>query len=84
MLPMFLHFKLQRPNRIPINLPIPLIVVYLLLLPFIVLGVLIYLLIPIHHEYLPLIKALPSLLTATVGTEITIVSDDHDIHLTIF
>ena len=85
MIPMILHLK-GRGGRIPINLYIPLIVVYLLLLPFVVIlgvGVILLLLIPATEEktrsYLPLLKALPALFVASGGTEIAVQSSEKEL-----
>lgn len=87
MLPMFLHFKVHSPKKVPINLYIPLLLVYILLFPFIILGVILLPLLMANKKiraYLPLIKALPSLLVASNGTNITVQSEEHDIHIHMF
>ena len=64
--------------------------VYLLLLPFVVIlgvGVILLLLIPATEEktraYLPLLKALPTLLVASGGTKIAVQSSEKEFMITI-
>ena len=82
---MILHIK-SRGGGIPLNLYIPLVVVYVLVLPFLLLfsaGVIILLLIPPMQEnvraYLPLLKALPALFVASGGTEIAAQSSEKEL-----
>ena len=82
--PMLLHFKLNRPERRPVNLCIPLLPIYILLLPFILLALASLPFLAVSKEtrqYLPLFKALPSLLVAAKGTKIAAESEDHTIYI---
>ncbi|NLK13811.1 MAG: hypothetical protein GX313_03525 [Spirochaetales bacterium] len=84
MLPMLFRLRLNRPGRRPINLYIPLLPVYILLLPFILLALVSLPFLAVSKEtrqYLPLFKALPSLLAAARGTGISVESEDHTIYL---
>ncbi|MGH0052907.1 MAG: hypothetical protein ACQ5SW_05925 [Sphaerochaetaceae bacterium] len=90
MLPMLLHLKVHG-GTTSFGFYIPLGLVYLLLVPILILGavaILVLLMIPetskLTRSYLPLIRALPTLLSASIGTEIEVKSDKKDIliHIT--
>lgn len=82
--PMLFRLRLNRPGRRPVNLCIPLLPVYILLLPFILLALASLPFLAIAKEtrqYLPLFKTLPSLLAAAKGTRISVESEDHTIYI---
>jgi len=86
-LPMLLRVKV-RDEKSSFGFFIPLIIVYMLFVPIIILGGVAYAILLIIPEttkqarsYLQLIMSLPSLLSASIGTEIEIHSDDKDISM---
>ncbi|MDI9454231.1 MAG: hypothetical protein EWM48_06660 [Sphaerochaeta sp.] len=82
--PMLMIFRLKRPERRPISLYIPLLLAYIPLLPLVLLALVSLPFLAISEktrQYLPLVKALPSLLIATRGTRISVESNDHTIYL---
>ena len=85
MLPMLLRVKIRDDAR-SFGFYLPMVLIYLLLLPVVLLGaiaVAILLAIPETSKqarsYLRLLLALPSLLSASIGTEVDIQSDTKDI-----
>ena len=85
MLPMLLRVKIHdEKNSFGFYLPLGL--VYLLFVPIGVLGAIAYMVLLAipktssqARSYLPLIQALPSLLSASIGTEIAVQSNEKDI-----
>ncbi|MDD3904344.1 MAG: hypothetical protein PHO09_11755, partial [Sphaerochaeta sp.] len=82
MLPMLLRVKIHDENK-SFKFCLPLGLVYLLLAPFLVLGAIAYMVLLVipgterqARSYLPLIKALPSLLSASIGTEVEVQSKE--------
>lgn len=87
MLPMLLHLKVQGENK-PHSFYFPLGLIYLLFVPVLALGAvacLVLLAIPATakqtRSYLPLVKELPSLLSATIGTQLAFRSKEKDIEI---
>ena len=87
MLPMLLDCRVQGEKR-PHSFWFPLGLIYLLFVPVLILGAVAYfilLLIPgtarQARSYFPLINALPSLLSAAIGTELAFRSKDKDIEI---
>lgn len=87
MLPMLLHCTVQGERKLH-RFWFPLGLIYLLFVPILLLGAVAYvilLLIPgtarQTRSYYPLIKALPSLLSASIGTELSFRSKDKDFEI---
>lgn len=87
MLPMLVHFKVQKEQK-QRSYWFPLGLLYLLFVPVLILGAvacLILLAIPATakqtRSYLPLAKELPSLLSATIGTQLAFRSKEKDIEI---
>jgi len=90
MLPMLLHMKVQKEEKSR-TYYFPLGLIYLLFVPVLALGgvaALILLAIPATSKqtrsYLPLVRQLPTLLSASIGTELAFRSNEkeYEIHIT--
>nr|WP_321295681.1 hypothetical protein [uncultured Sphaerochaeta sp.] len=87
MLPMLMHLTVQKEEKRH-SFWFPLGLLYLLFVPVLIVGsiaCLILLAIPATSKqtrsYLPLVKELPSLLSATIGTELAFRSKEKDIEI---
>lgn len=85
MLPMLIRIKVRDEAR-SFGFFLPMLLVYILLLPILVLGAIAFLILLAipqtarqAQEYLALACALPSLLSASVGTEVVVKSDTTDV-----
>jgi hypothetical protein len=89
MVPMLFWLKVRNDSH-SFSICVPLLLVYILLLPLMALGAIAYammLLLPQQarqaREWMALLVSLPSLLTASKGTEVRVQSDDADVTLLI-
>jgi hypothetical protein len=85
MLPMLIQVKVRDEAR-SFGFYLPMLLVYLLFLPILALGAIAFLILLAipqtsrqAQEYLALVWALPSLLSASVGTEVIVQSDTKDV-----
>ncbi|MGE4585609.1 MAG: hypothetical protein AB7C91_13245 [Sphaerochaeta sp.] len=88
-LPVLIHIKVHDPSH-TFGLYLPMVLIYLLLLPFVILGAIVLVILLAIPEtakqarnYLVLAGALPSLLSSSIGTEIEVHSNTKDIQLRI-
>ncbi|WP_422479139.1 hypothetical protein [Pleomorphochaeta sp. DL1XJH-081] len=85
MLPMLMRFRIHDESK-TFGFYLPMVLIYLLALPVVVLGAIVFAILLAVPEtakqaraYLRLIMALPQLLSASIGTEIEVQSETKDI-----